>query len=111
MLKVVDSSSTPQTWQNTMALTVNGAPSSSPATPATPAVAQATFAPDPRPAGIPDEYQIQFTPSTSGTNEVLTIRGGSLLPTVTVNGTAYTIGEDRQVLVDVEPGMQRPRSR
>src|SRR3569623_1262948 len=41
---------------------------------------------------------------SSGTNDVVTIRGGSSLPTVTVNGTAYTIGEDRQVLVDVEPG-------
>lgn len=104
VLKVVDSSGTPQTWQNTMALTVAVPGASSPSTPATPAVAQATFAADPRPAGIPDEYQIEFTPSTSGTNEVVTIRGGSSLPTVTVNGTAYTIGEDRQVLVDVEPG-------
>ena len=46
-------------------------PRRSPALPLTTSIAQAEFHPDARPSDIPDEDQISFTPSTSGTTERL----------------------------------------
>jgi hypothetical protein len=103
LVQVTDNSATPQTYKNTLKLTVS-VPGTGPAVLPDTSRANAVWHPDARPAGIPDEYQIQFTPSTSGMNETLVVLGGSALPAVKVNGSAYTLGEDRQVIVDVEPG-------
>jgi hypothetical protein len=103
VITVTDSSATPQTYSNTMALSVAVAGSASLPPPNT-SLAQAQWHPDPPPAGIPPEDQIQFSPSSSGTSETLVVLGGSVLPTVTLNGASYAIGPDRQVIVDVEPG-------
>jgi len=103
LITVADSSGTPQTYSNTMTLNVvvSGTPALPP--PGT-SVAPAQWHPDPPPAGIPAEDQIQFTPSSSGTSETLLVLGGSVLPAVKVNGINYAIGADRQVIVDVQPG-------
>ena len=103
LITVTDSSSTPQTYSNTMTLSVAVA-GTAPLPPPNTSVAQAQWHPNPPPAGIPPEDQIQFSPSASGPNETLVVLGGSVLPTVKVNGVVYAIGPDRQVIVDVEPG-------
>ena len=105
VLQVTDSAATPLTYQNTLTLNVL-VPGTSPAIPPTTSLAQAQWHPDARPAGIPDEDQISFVPSTSGPSERLVVYGGSdtSLPTVTVDGTPYTLGTDRQVIVEVNPG-------
>jgi hypothetical protein len=55
--------------------------------------------PNPLPAG----YQIDYTPATTGTTEILTIRGGNN-PTVKVNGTPQTLNSNQQCTVDVANG-------
>jgi hypothetical protein len=104
VIHVTDSSATPLTYQNT--LTLNVVVGSAAAALPTPAVAQAKWNPDPRPAGIPDEDQIQFTPAASGTSETLVIQGGTdtPLPTVKIGGTPYALGPDRQVIATVPAG-------
>lgn len=105
VVQVTDASGTPQTYTNTLALTVAVA-GASPAVPQATSLAQAQWQPDSRPAGIPDDYQIEFTPSTSGTSETLVVLGGVDLPDAKVGSppTPYPLGNDRQVIVDVEPG-------
>jgi len=108
LLKVTDSSATPQTYQNTLTLNVVVASSSTSTAPAT-SLAQAKWNPDPRPAGIPDEDQIVFTPSTSGVSEIITVQGGGdpSQITVKVDGQVQPFGADRQVLIEVDPGQTR----
>jgi hypothetical protein len=105
VLRVTDSAATPTVYQNTLTLNVQVA-DASPAIPAATSLASAEFHPDARPAGIPDEDQISFVPSASGTTEQLVIYGGSNsnLPGVRVDGSPYTLGADRQIIVDVLPG-------
>jgi hypothetical protein len=66
VLRVTDSAATPTVYQNTLTLNVQVA-DASPAIPVAMSLAPAEFHPDARPAGIPDEDQISFVPSTSGT--------------------------------------------
>jgi hypothetical protein len=108
VIQVTDSAATPHTYRNTLDLTVAAAAPPPADTPADSTMAQAEWHPDPPsppPPGASD-YDIEFTPSApgSGTTEVLRIVGGAVPPTVKVNGSAHTLGDDRQVVVDVQPG-------
>jgi hypothetical protein len=92
VITVTDSTTpTPLTYTNTLALTVtaagagppNGTPSDNPGG----TLARATPAWDPRPPGIPDGYQLSFTPAASGDLETLIARGAPPGVTVTVTTT------------------------
>ena len=92
VITVTDSTTTtPLTYTNSLAMTVTAASSGSPN--GTPAdnpggtLAPATPVWDARPAGIPDRYQISFTPATSGTLETLVVQGAPPGVTVTVTAT------------------------
>jgi hypothetical protein len=104
VIQVTDSSSTPQTYKNTLKLSVTVQGSAPAGIPPATKRADAKFDPDPRPAGIPADYSISFATSRTGTVETLTVNGGPTLPTVKVAGVAYALGNDRQVIVDLAPG-------
>jgi large repetitive protein len=114
VITVTDSTSgTPLTYTNTMAMTVtagaaslpNGAPEDAPGGGA---LAPATLALDPRPAGIPDSYQIAFTPATSGDIETLVVQGSPGPVTATVNGNPAPVSPSGQLLVEVAAGASVP---
>ncbi|HEX5191935.1 MAG TPA: hypothetical protein VFW09_03970 [Solirubrobacteraceae bacterium] len=93
VIEVTDSTSpTPLTYTNTLAMTVtaaadgaspNGTPADTPG--GTLAPTKPTW--DSRPSGIPDSYQVSFTPATSGTLETLVAHGAPPGVTVTVTAT------------------------
>jgi large repetitive protein len=112
VIQVTDAAAVPHSYKNTLDLTVTAAAAPAADTPADTTAAAATFTPDaaaPPPAGTADD-NIQFAASApgSGTSEILKIVGGSTLPTVTVGGSPYALGDDRQVIVDVQPGASIP---
>jgi hypothetical protein len=91
VITVHDASSTPLVFTDTLAMTVtppadatNGTPADNPGSQLPPS----TIARDPRPAGIPDAYQLDFTPATSGDLETLIARGAPPGVTVTVTATS-----------------------
>ncbi len=83
--------STPLIYTNTMSMTVNapssGPPDGTPSDSPGGTRASAVAAWDPRPAGIPDAYQISYQPATSGTLETLVAQGAPPGVTVTVTAT------------------------
>jgi hypothetical protein len=112
VIQVTDAASPPHSYKNTLDLTVTVAAAPAADTPPDTTMATATWTPDaapPPPPGAAD-YDIEFIASApgSGTAEILKITGGSALPTVTVGGTPYALGDDRQVIVDVQPGASIP---
>lgn len=108
VIEVTDSAATPHTYKNTLDLTVTVASPPPADTPPDTKMAQAHWNPDPPPPPPPgaSDYNVKFdaSPQGSGITEILNIVGGPALPTVTVGGTPYTLGTDRQVIVDVKPG-------
>jgi hypothetical protein len=114
VIQVTDSATTPHIYKNTLDLTVAVASPPPADTPPDTKMAQAHWNPDPPPPPPPppgtSDYNIEFnaSPRGSGTNEILKIVGGPALPTVTVGGTPRTLGDDRQVVVDVQPGATIP---
>ncbi len=114
VVTVTDSTpTTALTYTNTMSMTVtapsgaapNGTPSDSPGG----NVARAVPSWDPRPAGIPDRYQVSFTPAQSGTLETLVAQGAPPGVAVTVtasNGTTTSplVSSDGRFAIDVPAG-------
>ena len=114
VIKVTDSTAgTPLAYTNTMSMQVtadtsnlpNGAPDDAAGGGA---LAPATLALDPRPAGIPDSYQLGFTPAVSGDVETLVVTGSPGPPTATENGSAVPVSTLGQVLIEVPAGGNVP---
>ena len=55
--------------------------------------------PTPPPPGTSD-YSVTF----SEPDQILTVNGGPAVPTVTVGGNPYTVGDGRQVVLNIQPG-------
>ena len=110
LITVTDSTSpTAVKYTNTMTMNVSGAQSSLPNgapqdNSPNASIAPATITFDPRPAGIPDSYQIEFTPSTSSTTETLVVRGGPDPVTAQAGGNTVPVSASRQILVEVDAG-------
>jgi hypothetical protein len=108
VIQVTDSAATPHSYKNTLDLTVTAAAAPPADTPPDTKMAQANWHPDPPspppPGAEDDKILFAASPPGSGTAEILKIVGGPALPTVTVGGSPYALGEDRQVIVDVQPG-------
>ena len=114
VITVTDSTQgTPLTYTNTMTMAVSASTSSLPNgapqdTPGGSALAPATVAWDPRPAGIPDSYQLSFTPATSGDAETLVTQGGPAGMSATANGQSVPVSASGQILVEVAAGTSVP---
>jgi hypothetical protein len=109
-ITVTDSTSgTPLKYSNTMTMNVSGTQGSLPdgAPPDNTAnsnLAPATLTMAARPSGIPDSYQVSFTPSASSSVETLIVQGGPDPVTAQAGGNAVPVSTSRQVLVEVDSG-------
>ncbi len=110
VITVTDSTQGTQlTYTNTMAMIVTASTGSLPNgtpqdTPGGSALAPATATWDARPAGIPDSYQIGFTPATSGDVETLVAQGGPSGVSATADSQSIPVSAAGQVLVEVAAG-------
>ena len=109
-ITVTDSTAgTALTYTNTMSMNVTAAQSSLPNgapedNTASSNLAPATIAMDARPSGIPDGYQIGFTPNASGNIETLVVQGGPDPVTAMAGGNPVSVSASRQILVEVDAG-------